>query len=550
MKKQEGALSWLWRVSGGDKGKIAVMTLVQMASAGLSILSAWLLRGIIDCAVAKDVQGFFGQAAAFIGLTVGQQALHAVYRYLAESCNSSLENNLKSRLFRVLLEADYGSTSAVHSGEWMSRLTSDTSVIASGMTEIMPQVCGMLVKLLGALGMLLVLLPGAGLLILPGGLALILITWVFRKRLKLLHKSVQEADASLRAFLTERLGAMLVLRAFGKQSVANREAQGKMAEHRRARMRKNAFSNVCNIGFGLVINGAYVLGAVVCGYGILTGTMSYGTFTAVLQLITQVQSPFANLSGFVPRYYAMIASAERLMEAETFALDTPEGGMTTQEAWRLYDRLEKMEFRDVSFTYPGDGEATLEQLDLTIRKGEYVAFTGHSGCGKSTALKLLMTVYPIYSGEKLLCTHDGEMAMTSRHRALFSYVPQGNVLMSGTIRQVVTFGDETVTEEAIWRSLEIACAADFVRQLERGLDTKLAERGTGLSEGQMQRLAIARAVLSDRPVMLLDEATSALDEATEAMVLKNLRTMTDRTVVIVTHRPAALEICDKEVAFG
>ena len=195
----------------------------------------------------------------------------------------------------------------------------------------------------------------------------------------------------------------------------------------------------------------------------------------------------------------------------------------------------------------------LENISLEIQKGEYVAFTGHSGCGKSTALKLLMSIYRLDSGKRLLVGKDGSsQPLDSRWHRLFAYVPQGNQLMSGTIRDIVSFADKSQSgdEEKIARALKIACADEFVGELESGIDTLLGERGKGLSEGQMQRIAIARAIFSESPVLLLDEATSALDSQTEKRLLENLRSMTDKTVVIVTHRPAALEICDRVLKFS
>ena len=193
----------------------------------------------------------------------------------------------------------------------------------------------------------------------------------------------------------------------------------------------------------------------------------------------------------------------------------------------------------------------LKHISLDIHKGEYVAFTGHSGCGKSTVLKLLMSIYRLDSGERYLTDADGEKSLSSQWRRLFAYVPQGNQLMSGTIREVVAFADmeDRNNDARIRQALAIACGDDFVSDLDNGIDTLLGERGTGLSEGQMQRIAIARAVFSESPILLLDEATSALDEQTEKRLLQNLRRMTDKTVVIVTHQPAALEICDRVIDF-
>ena len=213
--------------------------------------------------------------------------------------------------------------------------------------------------------------------------------------------------------------------------------------------------------------------------------------------------------------------------------------------------------RGASFSYKvfggenrSDGKlAVISRLNIEVKKGEYVAFTGHSGCGKSTLLKLLMCLYPLDAGELYLRGVNGETPLTPAWRGLFAYVPQGNQLMSGTIREIVAFGDPgaMAQEDRLARALDIACAGEFVSRLENGLDTRLGERGCGLSEGQIQRIAIARAVFSDRPVLILDESTSALDEDTERRLLSNLRRMTDKTVLIITHRPAALAICDRQI---
>lgn len=326
-----------------------------------------------------------------------------------------------------------------------------------------------------------------------------------------------------------------------------------MKDHHAARIRRNHFHNLCNVGFNVALDGVYLLGALSCGYGILTGTFSYGTFIAVLQLVGQIQSPLASLTGFLPQFYALLASAERLIEAERFPEEEVRGKLPVTGNW-YRDSFRGLELRDVSFTYrPATGKGSgvmpvvFRDISFAIHKGEYVALTGASGSGKSTLLKLILCLYPLDRGERYLVSSSGQEELTPAWRRLFAYVPQGNQLMSGTIREVVAFGDqeEMWQDERVMRALRIACAEDFVLRQERGLDTLLGERGAGLSEGQMQRLAIARAIFSGRPILLLDEATSALDEATEARLLRNLRQMTERTVIIVTHRPAALSIVDR-----
>lgn len=555
-------LLWMSGVAGKAKGYIGVLLFVQALHGISGVAYAMLLREMVNAAVDGEKERFFTMSAAFAGLVALQIALRAINRFFEERTRAAMENRFKGKLFHALLRKDYAPVTQVNSGEWMNRLTSDTVVVADGLAQILPGVAGMAVKMVGALTAILFLEPGFIYILLPGGLLLICFTYGFRKVLKKLHKKIQEADGRLRVFLQERLGSLLIVRAFAQEEAVYRRAWELMEGHKAARMQRNHFSNICNIGFGTAMHGAYVLGAVFCGYGILVGTMSYGNLMAILQLISQIQNPFANITGYLPKYYAMVASAERLMEAEGFGEDA--GGQEAPEAERR--RFYQEDFlgfglRAASFTYlpPVTAEgcapslpAVLSGFNLEIRKGEYVAFTGPSGCGKSTVLKLLMCLYPLDSGSYYVIGRHGEQAFAPRWRSLFAYVPQGNQLMSGTIREIIAFGDpERMRQEAeLCQALQIACADGFVGELEQGIDTLLGERGTGLSEGQMQRIAIARAVFSNRPILLLDEATSSLDEETEAKLLGNLRAMTDKTVIIITHRLAVLSICDKNIAFG
>ena len=541
-------VAWLWRTPGRKKGYVAALTAVQVLTGFLNVGFALLLRNVINSAVSRDQESFRYYALLLLILTAGSLLLHMVNRWLTELSKAQLENLFKQRLTAAILRKEYAAVSAVHSGEWMNRLTNDTRIVAENYTELIPGLSGMGVRLVAAVTMLIVLDGHFTAILLPGGAAMIALSVLLRGVLKRLHTRMQESDGKLRIFLQECIGNLMIVKSYAAEEHAEQEAANRMRTHLRDRMRKNNLANLGTSGVAVAINAMYVYGIIYCARGIMTGSVSYGTLTAVMQLIAQIQGPITSISGYLPRWFAMLASAERLMEAEQLKDEQTEERMTPAQIRDFYDsRFRALRLRDVCFTYAGeDRQEILKDLSLGIRKGETVAFCGHSGCGKSTVLKLLLGMYPPDSGE---ITVDGQ-PLTAAWRGLFAYVPQGNALLH-TIRDIVSFADPAHAgdEERLGRALRTACAEEFVSGLEQGADTELGERGAGLSEGQTQRLAIARAIFSGRPVLLLDESTSALDAETEEQLLKNLRGLTDRTVIIVTHRPAALAICDRVLRF-
>lgn len=540
--KDKSVLKWILSILGTKKIYVFYLALIQIFMGMFNIGYAFFFRGIIDTASNSDYESFKRYSIYLILLLLFQITLSAVNRFLTEYSHSTFENLLKRNLYVSLLSKNYAEVSQFHSGEWMNRLTSDTKVIADHSTDIVPGITGMITRMTGALISLVILVPAITVVLIPGAALLIVVTLFFRKQLKFLHKRIQESDGKLRIFLQETLENILVVHSFSKEKNMVAQSDKYMEEHKKARMIRNHFSNFSNIGFGAALQGSYILGAVYCAYCILNHTMTYGTLVAVLQLISQIQNPVANITGYVPKYYAMIASAERLMEVESFKDDIPSDSKKVHD---FYDNsLETIEYQDVSFGY--DKRFILEHFNLQIHKGEFIAFTGPSGCGKSTALKLLMSLYPIDEGK---ITINKSIELDSSWRSLFAYVPQGNEFMSGTIKDSISFYSNEIDEKRINQALEIACAKEFVDTLDDGINTVLGEKGSGLSEGQIQRLAIARAIYADNPILLLDESTSSLDEETEYQLLENIKNMTDKTVIIITHRKAALQFVDRIVEF-
>ena len=272
--------------------------------------------------------------------------------------------------------------------------------------------------------------------------------------------------------------------------------------------------------------------------------MTYGTVTAIIQLVNQVQSPFVSLSGIMPKYYTTIASAERIMELDDLP-NEKEINQSDINVSATYKSLKSIEFENISFKY--DRDIILDNTSLSIKKGDFVAIMGISGIGKSTLLKLLLGVFNLNFGKIYLDTNNGKIPIDKNTRKLFSYVPQGNMLISGTIKDNITFINPDASDTEIEKAIRISCAKQFIDELPLGLETVIGEKGLGLSEGQVQRLAIARSLLADSPILLLDEATSALDEKTEKEFLTNLKALDNVTCIIVSHKKAALDICNKTI---
>lgn len=569
--KEKSTHTWLKKVTKKYRFFVVLLTVFEIIVSGLGICYALVMKQMVDRAVVKDSHGFVMGMIGFGMLVLGQLMIRIITRQISEYTRSSMENTLKQRLFQSILIKDYGSVSLKHSEEWMNRLTSDTVVCADGMTDILPGFFGMMIRLVGSLVLILYLQPGLAVIMIPGGILFVIITVVLRRPLKRFHKDVQEKDGKVRMYLQERISSMLVVRVFGVENIAVEQAADTMEVHKGSRMRKAWISNICNSGFSLAINGMYLLGIGFCGYGIIYGNVTFGTLTAMIQLIGQLQSPLASLGGYVPRYYTMIASAERLMEVEQY--EDADGSVlcSADEVQKLYEeQIREIAFEHVSFCYPGKDDVVLQDVSFSIAKGDSMAVTGTSGCGKSTMLKLLMGIYRPQTGTIAVILNDGTSIAIENMKRLFAYVPQGNFLMGGSVRDVITFGkskdgtadclktdnadrdhadrNDMDLDEKLERAVHLACA-DFVYDLPMQLDTILGEKGAGLSEGQMQRIAIARALYADRPVLILDESTSALDQQTERKLLDNLKQLTDKTVLFVSHRLQALEICSKQLHF-
>ena len=545
----ENAKIWLKKQTRPYRAAIAFLTFLNVLCTGLSLVFAYLVRYLINSASggAKEKLLFF--ALLLLSVLLVKILLNTFMGFLAEKLRARIVTDLRKSVFAQILRSEYANLQNYHSGDLLNRLTSDIQEVATNSVGLLPAAVGMLVQCLGAIVALATIDPLFTCIYVVCGAIFALISAFFRKQIKKRQKEVLQADGSSRAFMQEGVSSVMTVKAYGAEEKTTEKAQGLGEIYYQKRMKRNIVNVSMNGVFSLLGNFGLIFAVVWCSVSVLNGNTDYGSILSVILLLQQLQHPFSAFSSILPAYYARITSGERLSEIEDLPKETLE---RTENIQTLYEKTESIVLENLSFTYGRNDVFT--DANITLKKGETVCLIGNSGAGKSTLFKLLLDVYKPNAGALFLkgeFEQGDTLPLTAKERGLFAYVPQGHFLFSGTIYENLTFfmseEEKTHLDEKISRALKIACA-EFVYDLPKGLQTPLTESGGGLSEGQTQRLAVARAILCNRPILLLDEATSALDSETESKMLENIKQLKDVTCLIVTHRPAALAIANRIVA--
>lgn len=546
-KNKKGALRWILNSAKPQLHNIIFLAIVYGVYAFIGVYNTVFARDLVDAAV-KGVRGgsfddVIRYGLLYLGVTLIQIASLILARNLVFKVNAKLGLSLEKRLFSDILKKDYAGISNYHSGDLMNRITDDIRVVTSAIVSIIPSLVFFIVKIVGVFTILLSIDVWFALVFVIGGALIFAVASFFKPVTKRLHKDVQEKQGRVRSFMQEGLGSILMVKTFNAHNKMTDTLFGLQQESYRSQRKRNIYSIVTGTGMSALFSLAFVWGL---GWGAVQlyyGAISYGVLMQITSLVGQIRTPIQGISNIFPTYFTALASAERIMEIESIP-DEAELNADIDPR-ELYEKMNAICFDDISFAF--DRDIILDNTSLTVKKGEFIAIGGISGIGKSTLMKLLLSVYRPLSGEIYIDTSDGKYTVDKSLRRLFSYVPQGNFLLSGTLRENIAFVAPDATEQDILDAAKTACAYDFISELPKGLDTVIAERGGGLSEGQVQRVAIARALLTGAPVILLDEATSALDEATEAQLLHNLRALKNKTCIIISHKKAAEQICDKTV---
>ncbi len=535
---------WIKKEMRPYRAFVIFLTVLTVVTTVLSLAFAYMTKFLINSATDKQSTKLFIFSAVLLGLLLLRIAIQTVSGYLAEKLRAQMVAKLRTKIFAKILRSDYAQTQEYHSGELINRLTSDIQEVVADTVGLMPAIVGMLVQCLGAIAALLTINWQFTCFYVVCGGIFGGISAFFRKQIRKRQKEVLEADGASRSFMQESISSVMTLKAYGAEEKTRDKAQDLSDIYYGKRMKRNTLRAGMSAVFSLLSNFGLIFAVIWCSASILWyGNTDYGSILSVILLLMQLQHPFSAFSSVIPAYYSRIASAERLHDIDSMSEEIVTDEQENQKL--LYTDLRAISFKNLSFSY--GREPILSGANATVKAGEIVCLTGASGAGKSTLFKLLLNVYAPSAGDISLIYPDRTIPLTAKERGLFAYVPQGKFLFSGTIYENLTFFTEETNgellNEKIRKALETACA-EFVWELPEGLQTPLTEGGGGLSEGQTQRLAVARAILSERPILLLDEATSALDGETEQRLLKNIKNLKDKTCLIVTHRPAALDIAD------
>ena len=534
-------LRWLGGQTKPFWPQLMLLVGIDLLAVLIGFGSSFVSKNVVDNATAGlEFLPAFSVMILLSAVSIGIGAAVGVLRTLI---NERFSFGVRLKVFDRLLSASYLGLGRYHSGDLLTRMTSDVDTIATGIASAIPSLAMILVRL-GAAFLLLFgyspFLALSALLLAPVGLLLSLLTG---ERLKKLSAEVRESEAAYRSFIQEHTANIAVVKTFQMEEQSRRRLTGLRQRTLNAVLKRSRLSVVTNLCIRAVFSLGYFISFGYCIFGLAGGTLTYGTMTLFLSLFSQIQQPVMSLSHLLPQAIGVLASAGRVMELEAIPVE-PRTGMT-----HAADAV-GLRFEGVDFAY--DRQMILRGVSFEAQPRQLVGVMGPSGAGKTTLIRLVLSlVSPTAGTVRFLADGTEEIASADARRHI-AYVPQGNTLLSGTIADNLRFGDPEATEEDMWAALDQA-AAGFVRELPDGLATVLGEKANGLSEGQAQRIAIARALLRRAPVLILDEATSALDAASEEKILARLsdpRRTYAPLCLIITHRRSMLPYFDRLIEIG
>ena len=526
-------LRWLWSHHKGCRVQAVTNVVVGLLLVGLGLAGVETLRRLTDIATGAREGDILAMAGLFASILVMELLLHIASTWVAAVLGVKTQNLMQQKFFARLLNGKWSGVERFHSGDVLNRLFGDVGDIVRLMTEVLPSAVVVVVQFVASFVYLYTMDSSLALILIVVSPIFLILSRLYFMKMRRIVRKIKDSNSALQSIIQESVQHKMVIKVLERSGlmVDKLESRQKVLRGQvKSRARFSIFSKtLINVGFA----GAYLTALV---WGLLQlqeGLITVGVLMAFTQLINRIQRPLLDMARLLPTFVNSMTSAERLMELEELPLE--QVGQA-----RAIDGKVGIRFTDVTYSYSDNGRTVLRSFSHDFRPGTFTAILGETGAGKTTLIRLMLALIRQNSGKVCLYNEKEEFDADTTTRCNFSYVPQGNTLFSGTIRDNLLMGQPGATEEQMRRALN-AAMADFVFELPDGLDTVCGEQGGGLSEGQAQRIAIARALIRPCRVLLLDEATSALDVQTEHSLLENIKQeFADTTIIFVTHRLAVV----------
>ena len=530
---------WLWRAWRGNRLQAVLNAVVGLLGVVVSLSSVWAVQHAIDVA-AHEVEGNIIIAVLLMGgLILSNFALNIASVWIRNILGIKAQNRMQQKLLDRMLRSKWNGKETHHSGDVLNRLETDVTNVVNFLTEIIPNSLSTLALFVGAFGYLFMMDWRLAIVIVIMIPIFILFSRVYVRQMRHLTSEVRTSDSKVQSILQETIQHRLLIKTLEGDSAAVDRLEDTQSVLRSNVVRRTKFSVfsylVLNLGFSV----GYLIAFTWAAVRLSGGTLTFGGMTAFLQLVNKIQNPARQLTHLAPQFVSVFTAAERLMELEENPLEEQGEPIELKAPCGV-------RFIDVAFAYDDSENNVIEHLSYDFYPTSCTAILGETGAGKTTMVRMILALLQPNSGKVEIYNEKEHHDLSPLLRTNFVYVPQGNTLMSGTIRDNLRLGKLDATDDEMAEALKRSCA-DFVFELPDGLDTKCTEQGGGLSEGQAQRISIARALLRNRSIMLFDEATSALDPDTERKLLQNILSKRDKTIIFITHRPAVMEYCDQTI---
>ena len=531
-------LKWLWNAWRGNQLQAILNASIGLLSVGVSLGHVWAMKRAIDVASGTVEGNLYWAVGVMAVLILLDFALNIAGTWVRNILGIKAQNRMQQRMLDRLLRAEWKGRNHHHSADILNRLEFDVNNVVNFLTETIPSTLSVLAMFIGAFLYLFSMDKVLAVIVIGIFPMFLAVSKIYVGQMRHLTRQVRDSDSKVQSVLQETIQHRMLIKTLESDSAMVERLGNTQSELRHRVVRRTKFSVFSNmvVNFGFAFG--YLVAFLWAAIRMSAHTLSFGGMTAFLQLVNRIQGPARNLTKLVPAFVSVFTAAERLMELEEDPLE--------EQGTPIYIKAPcGIRLQNVGYAYEdGGGDKVIDGLSFDFKPGSCTAILGETGAGKTTLVRMILALVQPQDGKIEIYHGSTHQALSPLHRCNFVYVPQGNTLMSGTIRENLRLGKLAATDEEMLHALHVSCA-DFVNDLPDGLNTLCSEQGGGLSEGQAQRIAIARSLLRDRSVMLFDEATSALDPDTERQLLNNILSAHDKTIIFITHRPAVIDYCDQ-----